>query len=149
VVLVLASVKTTLLTLLAFARTPMFRAVPSETVPLDVNVAMSAPVSALMIVKLVTVCAETHIGTHINAPQEIALQVVDMFIFYLLKSVLKGCHDKLMSTFGSGRLSRPAMRRLRIDHECSKGEPVAELLVLSLKGRYPHWRQERTLNYGG
>ena len=86
--LVLVSVKTTLLTLLAFARTPMFRAVPSETVPLDMNVAMSIPVSALMTVKLVTVCAETHIGTHINALQEIVLQVVDRFMLYLLMSGL-------------------------------------------------------------
>jgi hypothetical protein len=81
VALLLVSVKTTLLTLLAFARTLKFRALIAETVPFETNVAMSAPVSALMTVKLVTVCAATHIGADMSVPHKTALHVVEMFIF--------------------------------------------------------------------
>lgn len=70
---VLPSVKTTLLTPVAFARTLIFGVPLTETVPLDVNLAISAPVSALTTVKLVTVCAATHMGVHIKAPHEIIL----------------------------------------------------------------------------
>ncbi len=59
-----------LLTPLALARTLMLGLPFIETVPLEVNVAMSAPVSALTTVKLVTVCAATHIGAQSKAPQE-------------------------------------------------------------------------------
>jgi hypothetical protein len=81
VALELVSVNTTRLTLLAFARTLKFRALPAETVPLETNVAISAPVSALMTVKLVTACAATHIGADSNVPHKTALYVVEIFIF--------------------------------------------------------------------
>jgi hypothetical protein len=80
----LPSVKTTLLKPLAFARTLIRGASAMETVPLDVNVARSAPVSALITVKLVTVCAATHPGAHIEAPQTTAMQALETFTRQLL-----------------------------------------------------------------
>ncbi|MFT5534590.1 MAG: hypothetical protein ACI8WM_002744 [Burkholderiaceae bacterium] len=82
--MLLLSVKTTLLTLLTLARTPILRVLLIETVPLDLNVAMDSPVSALTTVKLVTVCAATHIGTNIKVAKEIVRQGNDIFILYLL-----------------------------------------------------------------
>ncbi|NDP59393.1 MAG: hypothetical protein GZ090_08560 [Oxalobacteraceae bacterium] len=101
-VMLFASVKTMLLTLLAFARTPMLRALPSDIAPFDLNVAMSAPVFASTTVKLVTACAATHIGTHSKEPKEITLHVVEMFILFLLVSGLKEKNDGMLSMHGTG-----------------------------------------------
>jgi hypothetical protein len=80
----MASVNTTLLALLAFARTRKCLALLAETVPLDVNVAMSAPVSALITVKLSTVWAEAQMGTHNKAPKNSDLQAFEIFILHFL-----------------------------------------------------------------
>jgi hypothetical protein len=66
-------VKTTLVVPLVFARTLICGLSRTDTVPAEENVPMSAPVSALTTVKLVIVCALTHMGTHSRAPKKTVL----------------------------------------------------------------------------